>query len=484
MSTRRSLAFSFLDRYAALLISILSSAILARLLTPEEVGVYSVVMVLLALLSTVRDFGAGQFLVQKRELDSDSIRAVWSIQLGVGVVLSLIILSLSGTVSSFYNDARMQEIMWVLAANYAINPFGSITYAWLMREMRFGALATMRFSAALSGALVSIGLAWQGYGPISLALGSLTSTGVNATIAILYRPPKYPWLPGIRKIREVFSFGSQLTVASILNTITSGAPDFLIGKFQGMEAAGYFSRANGLVSMFRSLVSDAVHSVALPLFAKVEREHGDRESAFLKVISYMTAIGWSFCATIGLLAYSIIRILYGSQWDSAVELASILAVAMAFQVPTGTCQVILTSTGRVPTLLHATALTSFTSLGLIAYGATHSLRLLAYALTLASAINLVMWLFVTRKALTLNADRLLRTLCRSAIVASGTMIPSLISSLISAPRPSQPLLQLVLTLPVSAVAFVATCYFSKHPLTEELDRLLSKAIAFSASRRT
>jgi len=475
MSTRRSLAFSFLDRYAALLISILSSAVLARLLTPEEVGVYSVVMVLLALLSTVRDFGAGQFLVQKRQLDSDSIRSVWAVQLGVGLILSLLIFLLSIPISNFYGDARMQPIMWVLAVNYAINPFGSITYAWLMREMRFGALATMRFSAALSGAFVSVGLAWKGYGPISLALGSLVATFVNAAIATLYRPSNYPWLPGFKNIREVFSFGSRLTSVSILNTITSGAPDFLLGKLQGMEAAGFFSRANGLVAMFRSLVSDAVHSVALPHFAKVERDGGDREAAFLKVMSYMTAVGWSFCATIGLLAYSMIRVLYGHQWDSAVGLASILAIAMAFQVPTGTCQVILTSTGRVPTLLSATVVSSVVSLSFVVAGAFHGLTVLAYALTLASAINLISWLLFTRKALELSANRLFGTLSRSAVVALGTMTPALISTLIAGLRPSQPLLQLVLTLPISAVTFVGMCYIAKHPLTEEIDRIRESA---------
>ncbi|MBL0150828.1 MAG: oligosaccharide flippase family protein [Ideonella sp.] len=81
MSTRRALLFSFMDRYAGLTISIASSMVIARLLTPGELGVYSVAMVLLGFLQTLRDFGAGQYLVQERELDSNRICAVWTIQL-------------------------------------------------------------------------------------------------------------------------------------------------------------------------------------------------------------------------------------------------------------------------------------------------------------------------------------------------------------------------------------------------------------------
>lgn len=149
-TTRSALLFSFLDRYAALLIGIASSAVLARLLTPAEVGVYSVAAVLLALLSTVRDMGAGQYLVQKKELDREAIRAVWAVQLGVGLGLSLIVLAMAVPVARFYADPRLTPLMMVLALNYAVNPFGSITYAWLIREMRFGNLALMRCTLIIS----------------------------------------------------------------------------------------------------------------------------------------------------------------------------------------------------------------------------------------------------------------------------------------------------------------------------------------------
>jgi hypothetical protein len=68
MSTRRALFFSLLDRYAGLLLLILSSMVIARLLTPTEIGVFSVAMVLIMLISSLRDLGAGQF--QRLVLDA------------------------------------------------------------------------------------------------------------------------------------------------------------------------------------------------------------------------------------------------------------------------------------------------------------------------------------------------------------------------------------------------------------------------------
>ena len=84
MSTRKSIAISFLDRYFGLSIAVISSMTIARLLTPAEIGVFSVIMVLLTLVSTVRDMGTGQYLVQEKELTTARIRSVWAVQRGLG----------------------------------------------------------------------------------------------------------------------------------------------------------------------------------------------------------------------------------------------------------------------------------------------------------------------------------------------------------------------------------------------------------------
>ena len=65
------------------------------------------------------------------------IRAVWTLQLGIGVVLAVLAGVASTPVSSFYGEPRMREIMWLLGLSYLVNPFGSLTYAWLMRTLRF-----------------------------------------------------------------------------------------------------------------------------------------------------------------------------------------------------------------------------------------------------------------------------------------------------------------------------------------------------------
>ena len=468
MSTRKSLFFSFLDRYASLAVTVVTSMVIARLLTPTEIGVFSVTMVLLMFVATVRDMGAGQYLVQEKELTTERIRAVWAVQLGLGIGLACLVLLASYPVSVFYNEPRMRDIMQVVALNYVINPFGSLTYAWLMREMRFESVALMRFSSALCGSLVGIWLAWKNYGPISLAFGSLASTVVNSLVAVYFRPKFFPWLPGVGEIRRVLVFGSQLTASSIVAVMSTGAPELLLGKLQNLTSVGLFSRSNGLVQMFHRLFVDAVGAVCLPWFAKQSREQGGFVESFLKATSYVTALGWSFCLAVICLAHPIVRVLYGHQWDASVDLARLLAVAMVFSVPASLCQTALLSSGAVTTIARVTVFSALQSVAFVALGAWHGLQVMGIAMVVSTMVSTTLWLRATSKRIDMPLRLLLPAFRKSAAVALLSAIGPALALWFYGPYPEGVVMPLVFGGAGGLVGFVVGVMLFKHPIQEEI----------------
>jgi len=473
-TTRKSLFFSFLDRYASLIISIVTSMVIARLLTPTEIGLFSVTMVLLVLATTVRDMGTGQYLIQEKNLTTERIRAVWAVQLGLGVGLACIVLLASNPVAIFYEEPRMRDIMLVVAFNYAINPFGSLTYAWLMREMHFDRVALMRFFSNLGGAVVSIWLAYNDYGPISLAWGSLTSTIINALIAVYFRPKFFPWLPGVREIKRVLGFGSQLTTSSIITSISGGAPEFFIGTLQSLTAAGFYSRASGLVQMFHRLFVDAVAAVCLPWFAKQSREQGNFIDSFLKSTAYVTAFGWSFCLILICLAHPIVRVLYGDQWDQSVDLVRLLAVAMVFSVPAALCHIALLAAGAVSTITRVTLFGAIQSIVFVVIGASQDILVLGIAIILASSVNMILWMKATFRHIHLPLHKFLATLRKSALVASIAAIAPIFIFWLYGPYPDELFMPLFVGGVGCLMGFLISIFFFQHPLQIEIKLILSK----------
>ncbi|HQC96613.1 MAG TPA: lipopolysaccharide biosynthesis protein, partial [Aquabacterium sp.] len=464
----------FIDRTASLVIAIASSMVIARLLSPADIGVFSVVMVLMSFLSSWRDFGAGQYLVQEPDLTDDRIRAVWTLQLCIGAGLALIALATSGLVARFYNEPRMAPIMWLLALSYLINPFGSLTYAWLMRTMRFEALTLMRASAALSGAAVSIGCAWTGLGAISLAWGSLASIVGNALVSLFFRPRGFPLLPGLREVRRVLQFGTRLTSSSLIETAAKGAPELILGKLQGMSAVGQFSRANGLLSMLTTLVTDAVGSVALPMFARQRREGGDMGHAFVRGNGYMTVVCWCFAAYLGVMAGPMILLLYGPQWTEAVDVARWLAVSMLLAGPATLSFQVLVGAGAADRLPRTMLIVATCTVMSATWGARHGAVSMAIGLCAGTSAATLVWLREVHQAVGFDLRLWSGTLVRSAVVAAGTATPAMAGMLWVGWMPEQPVLMVALTAVGGALAFVATVLAIGHPIADEIRPVLSR----------
>lgn len=474
MSIRKSLAFSLLDRYASLVVAVVSSMVLARLLTPSQIGVFAVTMALLALVSTMRDFGAGQYLLQEKDLTRDRIRAVWTVQLSVGISFAVLVLLAAEFVADFYREPEIEAIMYVLGLNYLLSPFGSITYAWLMREMRYEAIAIARFSGSLAGAVTSVVLAYRDHGPISLAYGSVVTTLINAAVASMFRPAGYPWLPGVRELLRVLSFGVKFTSSTVAAAITANAPEYFLGKLQSASAVGYFSRANGLVQMFNRLVTDAVWSVAYAWFSKATREGASLKEPLLSAIGYVVPLAASFAIVLALLAHPIVRLLYGGQWDDSVDVTRLLALGMFLFSPVNLCSAALMSTGRVDLVLKLTLAHLGATLTAVGFGAPWGLLSVAALLAPVSGVVALCWIAAAQRVVGFAWRELGRVLARGVFVGACSGVVPLLAVLIWGLRPESAWPSLLVGGSGALVGFLVAVNASRHPIKAELERAVAR----------
>jgi O-antigen/teichoic acid export membrane protein len=477
MSVRKALTFAFLDRYASLVVGMGATMILARLLTPADVAVFSIAAILLGFLATLREMGAGQYLVRATELDGESIRAVWTVQLGLGLLLACVVAAGATPVAAVYREPRMRDIMLVLALGYLVNPFGSLTHAWLTRELRFESIALARFASTIAGAGLSIALAWRGDGPMSLALGSLASTAVYAAMLLPLRPRSFPWLPGVRGVKRVISFGGTLTAASLVWAVAKGAPEILLGRLQSLTAAGLYSRASSLVEIFHRFVTDIVHGVALSSFAREFRQAGGFSQSFVAATGYVTAIGWTFCLTIVFLSRPIVYLLFGPQWDGAVDVARVLAVAMMFGVPVTLCFAALVAAGAVTEAFKATMASAVMNVALAAAAAGFGLLQVGGACVLGSAFGAVVFMRLTQRCIGFAWPDLRGALLKSAVVACCAAIAPATAWVAFGSGPGDILPSMAIGVTGGAAGFVAAAFLFGHPIREELRLLWAKVQA-------
>lgn len=329
---RRSLLLSLTDSYLGIVLQLASTVIIARLLTPEQTGVFAVAAVFAALASTFRDFGVAEYLIQERELTPDRIRAALALNIMASWSMAVLLVVLSAFAGDFYRNPGVTDVMRVQALCFLLVPFGAVTQAWFRRELNYRPILICNLLSSIASFVVAVTLAFAGFGYMSLAWSALAGIAVTVAAATWFRPPEFPRWPGLAEIGRVFAFGKFAGAVYVVGQVGKGAPELVIGRALTMADVGMFSRANGLVEIFHRLVLRPVLQVCMPYFAKSDREHGTLTPAYVRSVSVLTAVGWPFLAWIAVCAYAAIRLVYGSQWLAAVPVAQLLCLACSLEL--------------------------------------------------------------------------------------------------------------------------------------------------------
>ncbi|MBK8535862.1 MAG: oligosaccharide flippase family protein [Candidatus Competibacteraceae bacterium] len=343
--------------------------------------------------------------------------------------------------------------------------------AWLTREMKFGTLAAIRFSGSISNAVCAISLAWSDFGPISLAWANLSTTVVGILVTAAMMDTHLPKTPILSGIGQVFAFGGKITTISLLRSFAHGCPELFLGKLQSITDAGLFSRGQGLVSMFERLVVDAVNAVALPFFAKQNRQGHDIGKSFLEATALITVLGWSFLSCLGILTFPTTRLLYGAQWDSIVEPTRWLSIAMAFAIPAIICIPPLLVCGHITQVLIVTMLSTIVQVVCTGLGAMMGLLELSQMLILAAALSTTLWLILAKKTMAFLWRDLIKILVHSASVAVASSSLPFVISLILGWRSPDVFKTLLLSVPSAILGFLLAVWLAQHPIYSEMKRI-------------
>ncbi len=330
---RRALALSFLQNYATTLIQFVASLFIARLLTPAEFGTFSVAMVLVAIAQVLRDFGVADYIAQERDLTIERIRAAATLAMLTGFGFAAILFAAALPASIYFREPGVGKVLSVLALSFMLIPFGTVTMAFVRRNLDFGKILIVRVVTALVGSSTSVALAYAGYSYMSMAWGLLAGSVVTILLSLMYRPRDWPWRPTLKHFREVVHFGTWSTGLAVTSQLSGTIQDLIIGRGLSMEAVGYFGRAGAIIEIVYRVFTSAVYTVASPYFAAKDRAGGDARQGFCLTVRYLTVLLWPALAGIGILAPELIVLLYGKQWLPSVDLIRILAAGNMLFVP-------------------------------------------------------------------------------------------------------------------------------------------------------
>ncbi len=330
---RRAFAMASAEQYLGLLINFIMLTILARLLTPSEVGVAVIGMSVPLVVFSLRTFVTPEFLIQARAVGGREIRTAFTLHLILTLVLATGLLVASGAIARFYRAPDLALFLQVCTLAALLDAVAHPISAILSRDMAFGILARIRTAGSASTALVTIASAWFGHSYMSYAWGMLVGAVVMAGLAYAARPKEWSFRPGLEAWREALAFGRFKGATIAIERIYEAIPQLLLGRIMPSSALGLYNRASAVCNIPDRMLLSAVFAMAFPALAEQVREGRDIKGAFLHILEYITVFYWPALIVVAMMAESIVQIILGEQWSAAAPLVRILALASLFWFP-------------------------------------------------------------------------------------------------------------------------------------------------------
>ena len=475
MLIKRSVAWMAAAQTVSFLAQFGSSIVVARYMSPHDLGVYAIALATVAVLSIIQSFGFQPLLVREPVLTESLKDSAFTANAVMSAVLSSVVFVSSYIAPALYNEFALASVLRILAIIPLVGIPAFLPGALLEREGRFKELALITATVGIVSSGVTTLLAASHFGVVSLAYANVVGTFVLTTLLCMSGRKYFRVHVTNAEWRRVFGFGSQIFVASSLVNLSPRFGEIVLGRVLGLSALGVFNRANNVCNMVWGGIHPIIARVVLVDFAQVYRNEGSLRKRYISTVTIVTGLLWPAFAGLAVIAEPFIVLVYGARWVGVAPVLTLLSLASAILVMSTVAWEVCTVTGNVGTQIRIESIRLVVSLGLLICGALISLE----AVAASRIVEAVITYFLYRPHL----DRLTETRLRdfSAVYAKGAIMS------VGAASPAfvifhllnyneGPAVLLIAAIGLGTLGWATLLFVVRHPLANELSAVARKVI--------
>ncbi len=310
----------------------------ARLLSPEDFGIWGMVLIVTTLSALFKESALASVLIQRGLDDKKLVDAVYSLGINIAVVMFLL-QSLAGyPLSLFFGVPILWPLTVCTALVFIIGPGAGSHSAVLQRQMKFKQIAIADSAAGIARLGSGVACAALGGGVWSFAIAEIVATAVNAVLNTRMSGYHFTYhlIPDKSAVRAVRGFISSLIGINIAVFINTNGDNFIIGKLLGAKSLGYYNLAYQLAM----LPAYALSQINRVNFSVLSQRDNEGQKVYLCQMLELYALFAAPTYGVALVvAPWIIPLVYGKQWTPAVlifQIVIVFAYARGFMSILGT----------------------------------------------------------------------------------------------------------------------------------------------------
>jgi O-antigen/teichoic acid export membrane protein len=427
----QSLFTRFVANGISAALTMASTIVLARLLTPEEFGLFAMVAAVMEFARSFREIGLGTATVQRENITHEEVSVLFWINVGIGVVSMLLMCSLSSAVVWFYGNEELFSICMVSSTVFLFSGLTAQHRALLERQMHFGYLAIIYIGATILSIGVAILLALYGFSFWALVWRDLSFAGFYAAGTWVL----CGWVPSLPRrnvnVRSCLRFGTEITGFDILQYFTRNVDRLLIGRFWGPTQLGLYTKAMQLVMMPVEHIRMTIMGVGLSPLSALQKDPERYRRFFCTLLSALTFLYMPLVVFVAIQSESLILVFLGEKWLNAAPLLSVFSLAAFLKPISSICHLIMVSYGMTKRYLRVGLLNSICMISSFAMGIQWGVIGVAYGYAFTSFALLIWELLYCLKGTAVRASDVIKTISIPVFssVSAGILLIAIMSNI-------------------------------------------------------
>jgi lipopolysaccharide exporter len=434
---RRAVQASFwsvLMRVALQATSTVRNLVLARLLAPDDFGLFGIALVVLSFIDRFSNSGLHSALIQKDRDIAEFLDTAWTVQAIRGTLAALTLIVAGPLLAAFFDEPRAAPLIQVLGLSVFLRGLVNPGVLYFQRELEVNRQFMLRFGGTIVDLAVSIVAAVVLRNVWALMIGLVA--GLLTRLIVSFIMHRFRPKPRLRfdQMRELNRYGRWVFLSNAVQFLMHKGDGLLVAKLMGAPALGIYMMARTVSEVITSEVSRSLTDVAFPAYSRLQGDLLRTGRAFCTVLELLWAVVAPLAVVMAILAEPITRLLLGPKWLQVASLLPFLAVAGAVSVLVSNAMTILRALGRPSLAFRQSVINVVLTFSLMyPLGTTLGLKGVAIATMIGLMVSAFPALLAVRSLLTLTVYDLARTLSPGLILGVGVLGSIWMTRLVLAP---------------------------------------------------
>lgn len=348
-------------RGAGRLMAVIRIAVLARLLAPQQFGLFAIASLAIALLEMLTETGINVFFIQEKDRVKTYLDTAWMISIVRGFVIFLVLLITAPFIAQFFKNQDAVALLRVISIVPLLRGFINPAEIKFQKKLQFSKEFRFRFFIFLFDGIVAIIAALVTRSVYSLVLGLISGVILEIAISFLFIKPVPKLSFESVKIKKIVGRGKWVTLAGIFNYLFHNGDDIVVGRLMDSYYLGVYQLAYKITSLPIYEAGEVFGKVTFPVYAKIAGDKKRLKKAFIKITLAISALVIPFGLILFLFPKQLVLLLLGDKWLDAVPVIRVLSVFGVIRAIAGSSSALFLAINKQE---YVTALTFVSIIGL------------------------------------------------------------------------------------------------------------------------